>query len=97
MKNLFFSLVILFSTNTFAIPETYNSDIKQFIYNNLKDVNYKQQVLNKMRSYLQYFNEKGDNYAANKLKLTIYYIEMFDIEHMRRDEEEVTLFFIKNV
>ncbi len=97
MRNLFFSLVILFSVNAFAIENTYDSEIKQFIFNNLKDIHYKQKVLNKMRSFLQYFKQKGDNYAINKLKLTIYYIELFDIEHMSQNEEEITLFFIKNV
>jgi hypothetical protein len=97
MRNLLFSLVILFSTNTFAIPDTYNSDVKQFIFNNLKDPNYKQRILDKMRNIESYFLKKGNNYASNKIKLTIYYIEMFDIEHMSKNEEEITLFFIKNV
>ncbi len=97
MRNLLFSLVFLFSANAFAIPDKYDSEIKQFIYNNLKDPNYKQKILNTMRSYEAYFMKKGDNYSYNKIKLTIYYIEMFDIEHMTELEEQVTIFFIKNV
>jgi hypothetical protein len=97
MRNLLFSLVILFSTSVYAIPDTYDSDVKQFIYNNLKDINYKDHILNKMRSFHNYFIQKGDNYVSNKLKLTIYYIEMFDIENMPDEQEQVILFFIKNV
>ena len=97
MKNLFFSLVILFTVNAYAIPEKYDSDVKQFIYNNLKDINYKQKILSKMHTYSSYFVKKGDNYAANKINLTIYYIEMFDIENLSDEQESVILFFIKNV
>lgn len=97
MKNLFFSLVFLFSTNVFAIPEKYDSEVKQFIFNNLKDINYKQKILDNMRVYHDYFLKKGDNYAANKLNLTIYYIEVFDIENLSDEQENVILFFIKNV
>jgi len=97
MKNLFFSLVFLFSVNAFAIPDKYESEIKQFIYNNLKDINYKQKILDNMKSYHNYFLKKGDNYAANKLGVTIYYIEVFDIESLSDEQMQVILFFIKNV
>jgi hypothetical protein len=97
MKNLLFSLVILFSTSAYAIPDTYDSDIKQFIYNNLKDINYKQQILNKMHNLITYFDYYHNYYASSKIKLTIYYIEMFDIENMPEEQQKVTLFFIKNV
>lgn len=97
MRNLLFSLVLLFSAQAFAIPEKYDSNIKQFIYNNLKDINYKQKLLNKMRTYQTYFLKKGDNYASNKINLTIYYVEVFDIENLSEEQQQVILFFIKNV
>ena len=97
MRNLLFSLVFLFSANAFAIPEKYDSDVKQFIYNNLKDISYKQQILNKMHNLVTYFDYHNNYYASSKIKLTIYYIEMFDIENMPEEQQKVTLFFIKNV
>ena len=97
MKKLLFFLIITFSTNIFAIPEHYDNDVKQFIYNNLKDNNYRQKILEKMRALAVYFSEKGNNYAVNKLNLTIYYIEVFDIENLPEEQQKVTLFFLKNV
>jgi len=97
MKKFLFCLVILFSLCSHAIPEHYDNDIKQFIYNNLKDNNYRQEILEKMRALAVYFSEKGNNYAANKINLTIYYIEVFDIENLPEEQQKVTLFFLKNV
>jgi hypothetical protein len=97
MKKIFFSLVFLLSSNTFAIPTTYDSEIKQFIYISLKDIQYKQNILNKMHSLMQYFVKNNNIYAANKINLTIYYIEVFDIENLPEEQQKVILFFIKNV
>jgi hypothetical protein len=97
MKKLLFFLIVTFSTNIFAIPEHYDTDIKQFIYNNLKNNNYRQEILKKMRTLAIYFSEKGNNYAYNKINLTIYYIEVFDIENLPEEQQKVILFFIKNV
>lgn len=97
MKKLLFCFVLLLSFQAHSIPEVYDTEIKQFIYNNLKDASYKEQILEKMRLLEQYFYLRGNNYAADKLKLTIYYIEMFDIENLPEEQQKVVLFFIKHV
>lgn len=97
MKKIFLSLILLFCFNSYAIPQEYNDDVRQFIYTALKDPNYKQKVLDKMRSFSHYFSIRGEKYAADKINLTIYYIEVFDIENLPEEQQKVILFFIKNV
>jgi hypothetical protein len=97
MKKIFFSLIILLSSNALAIPETYDSEVKQYIYNNLKNIEYKQKILDKMGVLFQYFTENNNIYAANKIKLTIYYVEVFDIENLPEEQQKVILFLIKYV
>lgn len=97
MRNLLFSLVLLFSVSAFAIPESSDSDIKQFIYETLKDDVYRKQILDKMHLLVDDFYKSDNKKAADSIKETIYYIENHNIRFMPEHQQKIVLVFIKNV